>query len=114
VKFNPLAGPAWSVFSRVLADPGGPAAFCILVVLWPAGVRDLHPGAGWPCNKGMQMAEISKVDSVSAISKLEQREIDPSWSTIQALASALRVSSQVFEEEPAPRRPESKERKKKP
>jgi transcriptional regulator with XRE-family HTH domain len=47
--------------------------------------------------------------SLSAISKLEQRDMDPSWSTVQRVAKALGVSPLVFVDEdltidtPAPR-----------
>jgi transcriptional regulator with XRE-family HTH domain len=34
--------------------------------------------------------------SVSAVSKLEQSDIDPSWSTVQALAQALGVDCRSF------------------
>ena len=41
--------------------------------------------------------------SVSAVSKLEQREMDPSWSTVVRLAKALGVNTLAFEEEaPSP------------
>jgi len=34
--------------------------------------------------------------SVSAISKLEQNDMDPAWSTVQQLAKALGVSCEAF------------------
>ena len=39
--------------------------------------------------------------SVSAVSKLEQTAIDPSWSTVQALARALGVECKALKEEAA-------------
>jgi transcriptional regulator with XRE-family HTH domain len=36
--------------------------------------------------------------SVSAVSKLEQRSIDPSWSTVQKMAKALGVTCEAFAE----------------
>jgi transcriptional regulator with XRE-family HTH domain len=36
--------------------------------------------------------------STSAVSKLEQHDIDPSWSTVQALAKALGVEVTAFQE----------------
>jgi transcriptional regulator with XRE-family HTH domain len=48
--------------------------------------------------------------SVSSISKLEQRGIDPSWSTVRALAAALGVDCRAFEIEDASG-PESQARK---
>src|SRR3954469_9096297 len=47
--------------------------------------------------------------STSTIAKVEQRGIDPSWTTVQALATALGVSSEAFRsgvaDEPAGPRP---------
>jgi transcriptional regulator with XRE-family HTH domain len=39
--------------------------------------------------------------STSTVSKMEQRSIDPSWSTVQALARALGVDCRAFETEDA-------------
>jgi transcriptional regulator with XRE-family HTH domain len=39
--------------------------------------------------------------STSTISKMEQRAIDPSWTTVQALARALGVSCEAFQEDSA-------------
>jgi transcriptional regulator with XRE-family HTH domain len=52
--------------------------------------------------------------STSAVSKLEQKLVDPSWPTVQALARALGVSCEAFQEdagqaEPPP--PAAKKRK---
>jgi transcriptional regulator with XRE-family HTH domain len=62
--------------------------------------------------------------STSAIAKLEQRDLDPSWSTVQALAKALGVSCDDFAadepnepeepEEPPPPPPAKKPAPKKP
>jgi transcriptional regulator with XRE-family HTH domain len=37
--------------------------------------------------------------SVSSVSRLEQRDLDPAWSTVQAIAKALGVSCDAFNEE---------------
>lgn len=52
--------------------------------------------------------------STSFVSKLEQRDVDPAWSTVRSLAKALNISCDTFaeedgdeipEEKPAPRKP---------
>jgi transcriptional regulator with XRE-family HTH domain len=53
--------------------------------------------------------------SVSAISKLEQHSMDPSWSTVQQLAKGLGVSVLAFqggEEEPQAEKPKGPTAKK--
>jgi transcriptional regulator with XRE-family HTH domain len=40
--------------------------------------------------------------STSTISKLEQRGVDPAWSTVQRLALALGVRVEAFEEDAPP------------
>jgi transcriptional regulator with XRE-family HTH domain len=47
--------------------------------------------------------------STSTVAKTEQRDIDPSWSTVQALAKALGVSSEDFREgAPPPKKKKGK------
>jgi transcriptional regulator with XRE-family HTH domain len=41
--------------------------------------------------------------STSTVAKIERLDIDPSWTTVQALAKALGVSTEAFQEDaPAP------------
>lgn len=62
--------------------------------------------------KGMSQEGLARAAgiSTSAVSKLEQKIVDPNWTTVQALARALGVSCQSFEisdaeaEAPAPKR----------
>jgi transcriptional regulator with XRE-family HTH domain len=49
--------------------------------------------------------------STSAVSKLEQKLVDPGWQTVQALARALGVSCQAFESDAPVEQPESPARK---
>jgi transcriptional regulator with XRE-family HTH domain len=55
--------------------------------------------------------------SLSAISKLEQMDMDPSWSTVQRIAKALGVSPLVFADDelrietPTPSSPRRKSKK---
>ena len=43
--------------------------------------------------------------STSTVAKIERLDIDPSWTTVQALARALGVSTEAFQDEaPAPKR----------
>ena len=37
--------------------------------------------------------------STSTVCKMEQRDVDPSWSTVQALARALGLTTHAFEED---------------
>jgi transcriptional regulator with XRE-family HTH domain len=49
-------------------------------------------------NAGLTQEGLARASnlSASAVSKLEQGGIDPSWTTIQALASALGVNCEEF------------------
>jgi transcriptional regulator with XRE-family HTH domain len=55
--------------------------------------------------------------TVSAVSKLEQRDVDPAWSTVQRLAKALGVDVREFMDvedtaaTPAPKRLAKRKRK---
>ena len=43
--------------------------------------------------------------STSTVAKIERLDMDPSWTTVQALARALGVSTEAFQDEaPAPKR----------
>jgi transcriptional regulator with XRE-family HTH domain len=46
--------------------------------------------------------------SVSAVSKMEHRELDPSWSTVQKLARALGVSCEAFSDQSEEDKPRKK------
>jgi len=50
--------------------------------------------------KGMSQEALARAAgiSTSAISKLEQKLVDPNWQTVQALARVLGVSCSIFEE----------------
>jgi transcriptional regulator with XRE-family HTH domain len=56
-------------------------------------LKELREAAGMSQEALARAANIS----TSTVSKMEQRTIDPSWSTVQALARALGVSCQAFE-----------------
>jgi transcriptional regulator with XRE-family HTH domain len=50
---------------------------------------------------GMSQEAIARAAgiSTSAISKLEQKKVEPTWPTVQALARALGVGCQTFDDE---------------
>lgn len=74
-------------------------------IAFNARLRQLREAAGLT-QEGL--ARISGL-SVSAVSKLEQRSTDPSWSTVQRLAKALNVSPMVFgDDADEPAKPASK------
>lgn len=62
--------------------------------------------------KGMTQEELARASglSVHTVSKLEQKNLDPSFSTVQKLASALDVPLEAFVEE-KPKQPTPKKRK---
>ena len=64
-------------------------------------LKALREAAGLTQEKLARQADMS----TSAVSKLEQGGIDPSWSTVQRLARALGVRVEAFDEDEAgPRR----------
>jgi transcriptional regulator with XRE-family HTH domain len=74
-------------------------------------LRELREAAGLTQEALARAAGLS----TSAVSKLEQRDIDPSWSTVQVLARALGVNCAAFEgpsPEPAPGPPPPQDRPK--
>ncbi|HEY7328761.1 MAG TPA: helix-turn-helix transcriptional regulator [Gemmataceae bacterium] len=58
-------------------------------------LKELREAAGLSQDKLARAADLS----TSTVAKMEQRAIDPSWSTVQALARALGVSVQAFEDD---------------
>jgi transcriptional regulator with XRE-family HTH domain len=75
-------------------------------------LKELREAAGMSQEALARAANIS----TSAVSKLEQKLVDPGWLTVQALARALGVSCQAFESDtPAdqPEPPAKKGRKRK-
>jgi transcriptional regulator with XRE-family HTH domain len=57
-----------------------------------ARLKELREAKGLTQEALARAAEVS----VSSVSKLEQRDLDPSWSTVQALAAALGVDCTAF------------------
>jgi transcriptional regulator with XRE-family HTH domain len=49
--------------------------------------------------------------STSTVAKIERLDIDPSWTTVQALAKALAVSTEAFQEDAPPPAKKGKGRK---
>jgi transcriptional regulator with XRE-family HTH domain len=68
-----------------------------MVALMPFNERlkSLREAAGLTQEKLARTADMS----TSAVSKLEQGGIDPSWSTVQRLARALGVRVEAFDED---------------
>jgi transcriptional regulator with XRE-family HTH domain len=49
--------------------------------------------------------------STSAVAKLEQKRVEPTWSTLLALAKALGVGVEAFVAEPPPEKPKRRGKK---
>src|SRR4051794_11225664 len=62
-------------------------------------LKELREQAGLTQVQLAERATLSK----AGIAHLEQGEREPTWSTVQALCSALGVSSEAFHQEPAER-----------
>jgi transcriptional regulator with XRE-family HTH domain len=58
-------------------------------------LKQLRESAGLTQEELARAADLS----VSFVSKLEQRDLDPAWSTVQSLAAALSVSCEAFNED---------------
>jgi transcriptional regulator with XRE-family HTH domain len=65
-------------------------------------LKELREAAGLTQESLARAADVS----VSSVSKLEQRDLDPAWSTVQALARALGVSTEAFKIEGEAAEPE--------
>ncbi|HYT92782.1 MAG TPA: helix-turn-helix transcriptional regulator [Gemmataceae bacterium] len=62
-------------------------------------LKELREAAGLTQQQLAQRAGLHKL----SVAKLEQGLREPSWATVQALAAALGVDCQAFQETPAPR-----------
>jgi transcriptional regulator with XRE-family HTH domain len=66
-------------------------------------LKELREAAGMSQEALARAANIS----TSAVSKLEQKLVDPGWQTVQALARALGVTCQAFESDAPDDQPEA-------